>query len=128
MNPQAHPRSPMKPIPASQQDFVVQFANVNGSGSASANRIVRTRHPEDGRAGGGAQHLVQLRAAHVVRSARGRAVWPAAAAGVDLLIALTPDVGSGRHRDRARRATFYDSTKPIRSRASRRPPITSDRP
>jgi len=42
----------MKPTSASN-DFVVKFANVHGSGSASANGIVRTRHPEDGRAGGG---------------------------------------------------------------------------
>ncbi len=45
-----------KPI-TSTNDFVVKFANVNGSGSASANTAVRQVDPAHGRAGGDAQHL-----------------------------------------------------------------------
>ena len=45
-----------KPI-SSVNDFVVRFANVNGSGSASANETVRALDPAPRRAGLAAQHL-----------------------------------------------------------------------
>ncbi len=41
----------------SVNDFVVRFANVNGSGSASANELFARVHPAHGRAGRAAQHL-----------------------------------------------------------------------
>ena len=65
-------------------DFVVKFANVNGSGSASANELFAKADPAHGRAGQPAQHLPQQHPgpAHLVRGARqrARAGWAGAAA------------------------------------------------
>ena len=87
-------------------DFVVKFANVNGSGSASANGLFARGHPAHGRAGRAAQHLPVEHPgpADVVRGARHRE-----------RLARPPrrrrpdgrdesaDLGQGRRRDRARR-------------------------
>ena len=55
-------------------DFVVRFANVNGSGSASANEMFARADPAHGRAGRAAQHLPVQHpgAADLVRGARHR--------------------------------------------------------
>ncbi len=74
-----------KPI-TSINDFVVKFANVNGSGSASANLLFAQVDPAHGRAGGDAQHLSLEHPgpADLVRGAglRGRAIWAGAAASI----------------------------------------------
>ena len=46
-----------EPGSSAYNDFVVKFANVNGSGSASRQRAVRRGDPAHGRAGQPAQHL-----------------------------------------------------------------------
>ena len=67
-------------------DFVVNFANVNGSGSASANEMFARADPAHGRAGGAAQHLPLQHPgpADLVRSARlrGKAISGGAAASI----------------------------------------------
>jgi hypothetical protein len=65
-------------------DFVIKFANVNGSGSASANELFAKADPAHGRAGEPAQHLPEQHPgpADLVRGARLRApaIWAGAAA------------------------------------------------
>ena len=94
-----------KPID-SINDFVVKFANVNGSGSASANALFAQLDPAHGRAGGDAQHLPLEHPgpADLVRGARHRG-GPSRPArrrrsdGGD----EPADLGAGRRLDRARR-------------------------
>ena len=65
-------------------DFVIKFANVNGSGSASANELFARSLLAHGRAGQPAQHLPVEHPgpADLVRGARQRdaATWRGAAA------------------------------------------------
>ena len=78
-------------LPQAVNDFVVKFANVNGSGSASANALF-ARPAAHGRAGQPAEHLpVELPGpADVVRGARQRAGWLGRRGGVDLMVAMNP--------------------------------------
>ena len=91
---------------SSVNDFVVRFANVNGSGSASANELFARADPAHGRAGLAAQHLPVEHPgpADLVRGARHRS-RPSRRArrrrpdGRD----EPADLGQGRRLDRARR-------------------------
>ncbi len=98
-------------------DFVVKFANVNGSGSASANAlfaksILRMGVPVAPR-NIFPSNIQGLPTWYEVRVSRGRAI-SAARGGVDLMVAMNPqtwdqDVASiepGGY-------LFYDSTKPM---------------
>ena len=98
-------------------DFVVKFANVNGSGSASANSAVRQVDPAHGRAG-------RARATSSPRTSRAcrpgtrcgspRAGHLGRRGGVDLMVAMNPqtwdedvaEIEPGGY-------LFYDSTKPL---------------
>ena len=90
-------------------DFVVTFANVNGSGSASANQLFAALDPAHGRAGRAAQHLPLEHPgpADLVRGARHRG-GPSRRArrhrpdGRD----EPADLGQGRRLDRARRLSL----------------------
>ena len=102
---------------SSVNDFVVRFANVNGSGSASANELFARVDPAHGRAGFAAQHLpVQHPGpADLVRGARSRK--PAISArrgGVDLMVAMNPQTWD---KDVAMIEPggylLYDYTKPL---------------
>ena len=78
---------------SSVNDFVVRFANVNGSGSASANELFARAGAAHGRAGRAAQHLpVQHPGpADLVRGARSReAGHLGARGGIDLMVAMNP--------------------------------------
>ena len=75
-------------------DFVVKFANVNGSGSASANGLFAQGDPAHGRAGRRAQHLPVEHPgpADVVRGAHRRgAAGAAAAAASTSMVAMNPE-------------------------------------
>ena len=74
--------STSKPI-QSCNDFVIKFANVNGSGSASANELFARLHSWHGRTGGAAQYLSVEHPGHadLVRNARFRGPAGSAAAG-----------------------------------------------
>ena len=95
----------MKPI-ARVNDFVVKFANVNGSGSASANglfakAILRMGVPVAARNifPSNIQGLPTWYEVRVVEAG-----WRGRRGGVDLMVAMNPaDLGQGRRRDRARR-------------------------
>ena len=74
-------------------DFVVKFANVNGSGSASANALFARVDPAHGRAGGAAQHLplATSRACRPgTRCGFPRPAISAARGGADLMVAMNP--------------------------------------
>src|SRR5438477_12735290 len=121
-----HPKSPrcrrlriegavMKPI-ASVNDFVVKFANVNGSGSASANGLfakavlkmgvpvaARNIFPSN------IQGLPTWYEVRIVEEG-----WRGRRGGVDLMVAMNPqtwdkDVAGIQHAG----YRFYDSTKPL---------------
>ena len=72
----------MAPRIEAVNDFVVKFANVNGSGSASANELFAQADPAHGRAGQPAQHLPVEHPgpADLVRGARHRDAATSAAA------------------------------------------------
>ena len=97
--------APTKPL-ARINDFVVKFANVNGSGSASANglfakAILRMGVPVAARNifPSNIQGLPTWYEVRVVEAG-----WRGRRGGVDLMVAMNPrDVGRGRRRDRARR-------------------------
>ena len=83
-------------------DFVVKFANVNGSGSASANTLFAQVDPAHGRAGDAAQHLSR-------RNIQGLPTWyevrvseaghlGARGGGVDLMVAMNPQTWDAGHR------------------------------
>ena len=107
---------PASPI-SSVNDFVVQFANVNGSGSASANELFARADPAHGRAG-------RARATSSRRTSRAcrpgtRCASPrhghlGARGGVDLMVAMNPQTWD---KDVAAIEPggylFYDSTKPL---------------
>ena len=96
-------------------DFVVKFANVNGSGSASANELFAKAHPAHGRAGQPAQHLpvATSRACRPgTRCASREAGYLGRRGGVDLMVAMNPqtwdedvaEIEPGGY-------LFYDSTR-----------------
>src|SRR5947208_4034888 len=105
----------MKPI-ASVNDFVVKFANVNGSGSASANgwfakRMLRMGVPVAARNifPSNIQGLPTWFEVRIVEAG-----WRGRRGGVDLMVAMNPqtwdkdvaEVDPGGY-------LFYDSTKPL---------------
>src|SRR3981081_1445883 len=106
-----------KPI-SSVNDFVVRFANVNGSGSASANELFARSI---------LRHGVPVSPRNIFPSnIQGLPTWYevrvtedghlGARGGVDMMVAMNPQTG---HNDLASIAPggslFYDSTKPMPS-------------
>jgi ferredoxin len=97
-------------------DFVIKFANVNGSGSASGQRAVRQGGPAHGRAGEPAQHLPQQHPgpAHLVRGARVRAGWLGRRGGIDMMVAMNPQTWDADLAELEPGGyLFYDSTRPL---------------
>ena len=97
-------------------DFVVKFANVNGSGSASANELfakafIRMGIPVSPR-NIFPSNIQGLPTWYEVRvTARG---WPGRRGGVDLMVAMNPQTWDGDIREvEPGGYVFYDSTKPL---------------